>query len=83
MTLFFNPSFLYLSLGLSSKILLELLVRLIGDVVCCQEEADGVSDEALVMERGGAGLAHGSQQTGVTVSPRQVSHAALEAGVES
>ena len=59
------------------------MVRLIGDIVCCQEEGDGVSDEALVMEGGGAGLTHGSQQTGMTVSPSEVSHAALEARVES
>ena len=76
-------NFLYLSLGLSSKILLELVVGLVGGVVGGQEEGNGVPDESLVMEGGGAGLAHGPQQTGVTIRPGEVSHAALEAGVES
>ena len=74
---------IYLALGLCSKVLLELIVGLVGDVVGSQEEGDGVTDEALIMEGGGAGLAHGPQQTEVAVSPSQVSHAALEAGVES
>ena len=76
-------NFPYLALGLCSKVLLELIVGLVGDVVGSQEEGDGVTKEPLIMEGGGAGLAHGPQQTGVTISPSQVSHAALEAGVES
>ena len=79
MTLFLYPNILYLSLGLSSKILLKLCVWLIRDIVCCQEEGDGVSNDALVMAGCRAGLTHGPQQTGMSISPREMSHAALEA----
>ena len=76
-------SFFYLSFGLGCEVLLEFVVCLLGSVVSGKKEGDGVPYEALVMERGGAGLAHGPQQTRVSVSSGEVGHGALEAGVES
>ena len=62
----------HLSFGLSCEVFLEPLILLLGGVVGGQEEGDGIPQDTRVMERDGAGLTHGSKQTGLTVSSGDV-----------
>ena len=50
-----------LALSLGGEVLLEPLVLLLRGVVGGEEEGDGISNDSLVMEGGGAGLTHRSQ----------------------
>ena len=51
----------HLALSLGGEVLLEPLVLLLRGVVGGEEEGDGIPNDSLVMEGGGAGLTHRSQ----------------------
>ena len=59
----------------------EPLVLLLGGVVPGQEEVDSVSKDSLLVEGVGPHLAHGSQQTGVTIGPGEHPHVVLHGPV--
>ena len=63
--------------GLGLLVAEEPLVLLLVNVVTGQQEVDDVTEDSFLVERVGAHLAHGSQETGVTIGPGEHPHVVL------